>query len=100
MSKKISIDEVLHVASLARLKLNPKEAELFAEQLSAVISHMDDIEALDLALDDEDRYDYVDESVLREDVAKDSMERKSILKGAPLVEDYMFKVPPILGEGN
>ncbi len=100
MSEKISIDEVLHVAGLARLRLTLKEAELFAGQLSVVISHMADIESLDLSLDDEERYSYVDEGSLREDYAKDSMSRESILRGAPLVEEYMFRVPPILGEAG
>ncbi len=99
MSEKISIDEVLHVAALSRLRLTPTEAEVFARQLSVVISHMADIESLDLSLDDEERYSYVDERALRDDDTKDSMKRESILRGAPLVEEYMFRVPPILGEG-
>ncbi|SHE67509.1 aspartyl/glutamyl-tRNA(Asn/Gln) amidotransferase subunit C [Ferrithrix thermotolerans DSM 19514] len=100
MSKKISIEEVRHVASLARLRLTEAEAELFSEQLSVVISHMSDIEELHTGQHIQERYNFVDETALREDRSEASIERESILKGAPLVEDFMFKVPPILGEGK
>jgi aspartyl-tRNA(Asn)/glutamyl-tRNA(Gln) amidotransferase subunit C len=47
MATRISIEEVAHVASLARLTLTPDELALFTEQLGAVLDHARDVEALD-----------------------------------------------------
>ena len=37
-------------------------------------------------------------NVLRPDVVRPSLPREDILAGAPLVEDFKFRVPQILGE--
>ena len=48
MSPRISVDEVVHVAKLARLELASDEVERFAAQLAKILDHAADIEALDL----------------------------------------------------
>ena len=44
----ISDDDVLHVARLARLTLSDDEVKRTAEQLSAILGHVDALRELDL----------------------------------------------------
>jgi aspartyl-tRNA(Asn)/glutamyl-tRNA(Gln) amidotransferase subunit C len=44
---KITRDEVLHVASLARLTLSEEEVETYVRQLDAILVYMDQLAQLD-----------------------------------------------------
>lgn len=46
-SKTISVDEVLHVAKLARIELDKDEAPVFAKQLSEIVSYADKLQEVD-----------------------------------------------------
>lgn len=98
MPKRISTKEVMHVANLARLRVSEAEAERYSGQLSQVLEHMADIEALEFKVSSGDEV-YVDETLLRSDEVVRYGRQEEIFKSAPLVENSMFKVPPILGEG-
>jgi aspartyl-tRNA(Asn)/glutamyl-tRNA(Gln) amidotransferase subunit C len=45
----ISAEQVREVAALARLRLEPGDAERFAAQLGGILDHMDGLRTLDLA---------------------------------------------------
>jgi aspartyl-tRNA(Asn)/glutamyl-tRNA(Gln) amidotransferase subunit C len=81
----IDRDEVLHVASLARLQLTEQEVELMAGELSAVLEHVAKIGELDL--DDVAPTTHVVELTgrLREDEPRESLSRKVALAQAPAV---------------
>jgi aspartyl-tRNA(Asn)/glutamyl-tRNA(Gln) amidotransferase subunit C len=92
----ISREEVEHVAMLARLELTPQEAELFREQLSAVLERATRIQSLDL--DDVPEWTHPAElrNVLRDDIVNSEREPEAILENAPLREGALFRVPRIL----
>ena len=48
MSERLTRDEVVHVARLARLELTDDEIDRFTRQLGDVLDHAADIEALDV----------------------------------------------------
>ena len=98
MSKRISADEVAHVASLARLQLTPEELELFTEQLGDVLEHAADVEALDLADVEPLAHPVPLVNVVRPDEEAPSLDRDEVLGQAPAAEDGQFRVPRILGE--
>ena len=98
MSKRISADEVAHVAALARLSLTPTELELFTEQLGDVLEHAADVEALDLDDVEPLAHPLPLANVLRPDVVTPSLDRDEVLSQAPAAEDGQFRVPRILGE--
>jgi aspartyl-tRNA(Asn)/glutamyl-tRNA(Gln) amidotransferase subunit C len=45
----LSLEEVRRIAALARLRLSPEEEERFAGQLSAILGHVAELEALDVS---------------------------------------------------
>ncbi len=98
MPTRISADEVVHVARLARLALTPEELERFTEQLGAVLEHAQDVEALDTAGVPPTAHPLPLNNVWREDVVTPSLDRDEVLSQAPDVEADRFRVPRILGE--
>jgi aspartyl-tRNA(Asn)/glutamyl-tRNA(Gln) amidotransferase subunit C len=85
--------QVLHVARLARLKLDESEVEQMAQELSKVLDHVDRIRELDL--DGVPPTSHVVEvgSVLRADEPRPSLPREEILAAAPEPVDGGFGVP-------
>ena len=98
MSRRISRDDVGHVARLARLDLTPGEIERFTEQLGAVLDHAADVEALDTAGVPPTAHPLPLTTVVRGDVRRPSLDRDEVLAQAPAVEDGRFRVPRILGD--
>jgi aspartyl-tRNA(Asn)/glutamyl-tRNA(Gln) amidotransferase subunit C len=89
----IDRDEVLHVARLARLKLEESEIEPMASELSAVLDHIARIGELDL--DGVEPSTHVVELTgrLRADEPRESLPREVVLAGAPAVGGDGFLVP-------
>jgi aspartyl-tRNA(Asn)/glutamyl-tRNA(Gln) amidotransferase subunit C len=89
----IDREEVLHVARLARLRLDEDEVESMARELSAVLDHIAKIGELDL--DDVPPTAHVVEvtGALRPDEPRASLPREVALAQAPAVSDGGFLVP-------
>lgn len=98
MSERITRDDVAHVARLARLNVSDDELEVFTGQLAAILEHAEDVAALDTEGVPPTAHPLPLENVLREDVARPSLDRVEVLAAAPAVEDDRFRVPPVLGE--
>ena len=98
MSPRISIDEVAHVARLARLELSEGELARFTEQLGDILDHAADIEALDVHDVEPMAHPLPLRNVLRADECTPCLDRDDVLRAAPAVEDGRFRVPQILGE--
>ncbi len=113
MTAEITPDIAAKVANLSRLKLTDEELAKFTDQLSAILEHAADIEALDLEGVLPTSHPYPLKNVFRQDVVsqgatsdgndteKNSGEKiaafkSSVLGVAPESEDGQFKVPPIL----
>ncbi len=97
-SRRITTEDVAHVAQLARLRLTDEELEQFTGQLAAVLDHARDVEALDTAGVPPTAHPLPLTNVLRDDRVEESLDRKEVLAAAPAVEDDRFRVPRILGE--
>jgi aspartyl-tRNA(Asn)/glutamyl-tRNA(Gln) amidotransferase subunit C len=89
----IDREQVLHVATLARLKLTDEEVERMAGELSGILEHVDRISALDL--DDVEPTSHVIalENVLRPDRPRPSWTRDEMLERAPDPASGAFRVP-------
>ncbi len=96
--RRITRDDVAHVADLARLTLTDDELQRFTEQLSAVLEHARDVEALDTAGVPPTAHPLPLRNVLRDDEVRPSLDRDEVLAAAPAAEDGRFAVPPVLGE--
>jgi len=98
MTAEFTPEEVTYVATLARLELNRDEVRHYAEQLSAVLGHIDAIRALDLTGVPPTSHAFDLVNVLRDDVVESGVDRDEVLRVAPSTESGRFRVPPILGE--
>ena len=98
MSGRITVEEAAHVARLARLSFSDAELAELASQLSAVLDHAADVEALDVSGVEPTSHPIPTHNVMRADELRPSLERDEVLAEAPLVADGQFRVPPVLGE--
>jgi aspartyl-tRNA(Asn)/glutamyl-tRNA(Gln) amidotransferase subunit C len=89
----IDRDQVLHVARLARLRLDDAEVERMAGELSGILDHIEKIGELEL--DDVEPTSHVTqvENVLREDEPRPSLPRERALEQAPAPVAGGFGVP-------
>jgi aspartyl-tRNA(Asn)/glutamyl-tRNA(Gln) amidotransferase subunit C len=92
------MSDVAHVARLARLQLTDDELGRITEQLSAVLEHARDVEALDTAGVPPTAHPLPLVNVFRDDVVVPCLDREEVLAEAPDVESERFRVPRILGE--
>jgi aspartyl-tRNA(Asn)/glutamyl-tRNA(Gln) amidotransferase subunit C len=98
MAKRLTREEVAHVALLARLEVTEAELDMFTEQLADILGHADEIEALDVSDVEAMAHPLGLTNVLRDDVVVPSLDRDEVLAQAPAAEDGRFRVPRILGE--
>jgi aspartyl-tRNA(Asn)/glutamyl-tRNA(Gln) amidotransferase subunit C len=94
----ITLDDVAHVARLARLRLTEVELDTFTDQLAKVLDHARDVEALDVGDVPPTAHPYPLQNVLRADEERPCLDRDDALAAAPAVEGGRFRVPPVLGE--
>lgn len=89
----IDRDQVLHVARLARLRLDDGEVERMAGELSKILEHVETMNELDL--DGVEPTSHVVDltNVLREDTPRPGLERKTALEQAPDAAEGGFRVP-------
>ena len=83
----ITIEEVRHIATLARLRLTPAEEKRYSEQLSAILDYAARLKEVDTVLPLQ--------APLREDAVRPGPSRETILQNAPSQEEGMFRVPPV-----
>lgn len=98
MAARITRDDVVHVATLARLRLDEDRIDTFTEQLAAVLEHAEDVAALDLADVPPTAHPYPLVNVLRADEVGATLGNDEALAGAPQAESGRFRVPTILGD--
>ena len=94
----LTIDEVRHIAFLARLELTPDEQERYTVQLSAVLEYASRLQQVDTSDIPPTATVLPLFAPLREDAVRDSMPRDNILANAFKTAAGMFQVPPILDD--
>jgi aspartyl-tRNA(Asn)/glutamyl-tRNA(Gln) amidotransferase subunit C len=92
----ISLEEVRHIAFLARLELTPDEQRRFAQQLSAVLEYASRLIEIDTDQIPPTASVLPLQASLREDAVRPSPSRDRMLSNAPAAERGMFRVPPVL----
>jgi len=93
-----SRDDVVYVARLARLDLEPSEVDLYAAQLGSILDHVAAVTGLDTTAVPATAHPLELANVLRLDTPGPTVPRDEVLSQAPLAESGRFRVPPILGE--
>lgn len=98
MGSSLRREDVAHVAKLARLTLSDDELDMFTEQLSQVLDHANDMNALNLDNVLPTAHPFGLINVVREDIVRPCLDRDSVLSMAPDAQDGRFAVPRIMGE--
>jgi len=95
---RLSIEEVEHIAELARLELSDSEKQRYAEQLSDILEYFMHLEELDT--------DQISPTAsvldmnlrLRKDTTRPGLQHEEVLRNSAEVKDEQFKVPPVFGD--
>jgi len=92
----ISKEEILHIAKLARLKLEEEEIPDYIRNLQDILNFANvvnkaPIDGLDTSVGTIDNF-----NVFRKDDIKVFEDNKSLLQNAPEQEDNMFKIPKVI----
>jgi len=93
---KISREEVLHIALLARLGLTGDEVARFSEQLSNIMENFEILQKVNTAGVPPTAQSIVLQSVLGDDKVEPSLEQSEALANAPQREEDYFRVKAVL----
>ena len=93
---KITKEQVEHVAKLARLAITEEEKAIFSEQLSSILTYVEQLNRLDTSKVEPTSHVISMQNVFREDRVKDSLPREEVLAGAPEASEEFFRVPRII----
>ena len=92
----LTLQEVEHIALLARLELSNEEKERYQQQLSDILNHVAQLQKLDTSSISLSSSGLSQGSVLREDKPKKGLQTSEALENSPSVEADQFKVPPVM----
>jgi aspartyl-tRNA(Asn)/glutamyl-tRNA(Gln) amidotransferase subunit C len=93
---RISLEEVDHVALLARLGITAAERERFQEQLSSILAYVEQLGELDTSQVSPSAQIFEFANVTRPDVAQQGLTTEQALANAPEHLGGYFVVPPVL----
>jgi len=89
----IDREQVLHVAKLARLRLDDEEVETMSAELSSILGHVETMSELDIEGVEPTSRVVDAENVLRADEEAPSLSRDAALANAPDPASGSFRVP-------
>ena len=93
---KITLQEVEHVARLARLALSGEEKEQMRSQLDRILAYMEKLNQLDTTGVEPTSHVIPMTNVFREDALTASLSREEALANAPDRQEGFFRVPRII----
>ena len=102
MSNADTID-IKYVAELARVELDDTQAAQLQQELAGIVGYIDELKKLNVDGIEPTAHAMPRTNVWREDAAKDSLPRQTMLKNAPaIVAEELLRVPKVLPgtEGN
>ncbi len=91
----LPIEQVQHIANLARLELSPEEIARYRDQLSAILDYFQQLEAIDTQAVPPTTSGVKLETTLRDDRVLPSLLPEDVLGNAAEIEQGQFRVPPV-----
>ena len=92
----ITIQDVEHIAKLARLKLTEEEKQRFQKELGTIIEYFDQLKKLNTEGVPPTTHVVPLENVLREDAVKPCLSVEEALANAPDRKGNYFRVPKVV----
>lgn len=93
---KITLEEVEHVADLARLEVSSEEKEQLTHQMNRILLYMEKLNELDTTDVVPTSHAIELRNAFREDVVRESLHRADSLENAPESNDEEFVVPRVI----
>lgn len=93
---RLTREQVLHVAELAKLKLTDAEVDLFQEQLSEILAYAERLDELDTESIPPTAGVLPLRNVMRPDQVRPSYARETMLENAPQTEEGFVRVKAVL----
>ncbi|MBN8690700.1 MAG: Asp-tRNA(Asn)/Glu-tRNA(Gln) amidotransferase subunit GatC [Armatimonadetes bacterium] len=92
----ISLDEVKHIAKLARLELTAEELSAFQGELNALLGHFQDVNLVDVTGFLPKPHAVALQNIMSMDVVRHGLRREDALRNAPTSKAGLFVVPTII----
>lgn len=90
----ISLEEVQHIAALARLALEPEELESYRQQLARILEYFEQLQTIEP--DTAGAGDKLEQPVqLRADQPYPGLNLEALMQNAPEMQAGQFRVPPV-----
>jgi aspartyl-tRNA(Asn)/glutamyl-tRNA(Gln) amidotransferase subunit C len=93
---KLSREEVLHIAALAKVGVTEEDVEIFQEQLSNILENFEALQKLDTTGIPPAAQSIALQNVIMSDEVRPSMSPEEVLANAPQREEDFFKVKIVL----
>jgi len=93
---KITLQEVEHVARLARLALSEEEKEQMRSQLDRILGYIEKLDQLDTSAVEPTSHVIPMTNVFRDDALLPSLSREEALANGPDRQEGFFRVPRII----
>ena len=97
---RLTLDDVLHVARLARVALGEDEMESMRNDLDAILGYVAKLNEIDVCDVEPTTHAIPLEMPMRKDTVIKTLSQDDVLSNAPSVQDSMFKVPKTVEGGN
>lgn len=92
---RLSLEEVEHIARLARLELTPEQKTRYREQLEAILDHIAKLQELDTKDISPTASGAAGHTPLRTDEPRPGLSKDELLKNAAEQAGGQFKIPPV-----
>lgn len=93
---RLSIEEVRHLALLARVAMSDEEIELMRDQMTNILDHFEVLKEVDTENVEPTRHSVDVETVMREDEIRPSCDKDAVLANAPHREGDFLRVKAVL----
>ena len=94
----VTIKDVEHVASLARLSFSEEEKQRLTSQLNEILEYMEQLNQLDTTKVEPLSQVIELSNAFRPDELKPTLTQEEALKNAPSKTDKFFRVPKVIGD--
>jgi len=91
----LTLEEVRHIAHLARLRLTADEETRFRTQLSAILEYAARLRSIDTSSIPPTASVLPLDAPLRQDLARPSDAASHLMANAPEAAEDMFRIPPV-----
>ena len=93
---KLTLEQVRHVATLARLEIEPREVERLAAQLASILDYVDTLSAVETGDVEATSHASALTNAFREDEVHDHLTSEAALENAPARQEGSFVVPRVI----